>query len=62
MHQGVAPPRPLGQRIDIDINNVSTIFQIRPLLKYLLPNTDFRTNNKKANAVKRSMQGGAIRD
>jgi hypothetical protein len=60
MHQCVAPPRPLGQRINIDIDNVSAICQPEPLLKYLLPMTNSGTNNKKANGVKRSMQRGAI--
>jgi hypothetical protein len=62
MQQCIAPPRPLGQGINIDIDNVSAIFQTEPLLKYLLPKTDFGTNNKKGNATKRSMQRGAIYD
>jgi hypothetical protein len=47
MQQGVAPPRPLGQRINIDIDNVSTICQTEPLLKYLLPHTDWHKQRRR---------------
>ncbi len=40
MQQSITPPGPLGQGIDIDIDNVSAICQTEPLLKYLLPSAD----------------------
>jgi hypothetical protein len=60
MQQSVAPPRPLCEGINIDIDNVSAICQTEPLLKYLLPSTDSGTSNKKVNAIKRSTQRNAI--
>jgi hypothetical protein len=59
MQQSVAPPRPLGQGINIDIDNVSAICQTEPLLKYLLPSTDSGTRqqegecHQKVNATQR---------
>ena len=59
MQQSVAPPRPLGQGINIDIDNVSAVCQTEPLLKYLLPNADSRHKqqegecHQKVNATRR---------
>jgi hypothetical protein len=47
MQQRVAPPRPLGQRIDVDIDNVSVICQREPLLKYLLLRADSGTTTRR---------------
>ncbi len=59
LQQRVAPPRPLGQRIDVDIDNVSAICRGGTCASCFVL-VQLWHNDKKANAIKRSMQRGAI--